>query len=71
MGLLVSKLTGKIDPAKVLQYAPGELVNLPVLSTPRGPQSGQSERFRRHPTRQQLHQGRLPPRRAHCIPTTS
>ena len=26
---LVSKLTGNVDPAKLLQYAPGELQNLP------------------------------------------
>jgi hypothetical protein len=26
---LVSKLTGDVDPAKIIQYAPGELLNLP------------------------------------------
>jgi hypothetical protein len=26
---LVSKLTGNVDPAKILQYAPGEIKNLP------------------------------------------
>jgi Probable lipoprotein LpqN len=27
---LVSKLTGDVDPAKIIQYAPGELQNLPA-----------------------------------------
>jgi hypothetical protein len=36
---LVSKLTGNVDPAKVLEYAPGEIKNLPAYD---GAQEGSS-----------------------------
>lgn len=35
---IVSKLTGNVDPAKILEYAPGELQNLPDFE---GPTTGQ------------------------------
>lgn len=36
---IVSKLTGNVDPAKILEYAPGELQNLPDWE---GPTTGQA-----------------------------
>ena len=55
---LVSRLTGNVDPAKILEFAPGEIKNLPGYE---GAERGQPEhprRVRRDPDRRHLHQGR-------------
>jgi hypothetical protein len=38
--VLLSKLTDDVDPAKILQYAPNELKNLPDYKSAAGPSSG-------------------------------
>jgi len=37
---IVSKLTGNVDPKKILEYAPGELQNLPDFKLTGGPSNG-------------------------------
>jgi hypothetical protein len=39
---LLSKLTGNVEPAKILEFAPGELKNLPGFE---GPESGQATKL--------------------------
>ena len=38
MVAIASKLTGKVDPAKILEYAPGQLLNLPDFKPLRDPE---------------------------------
>ncbi len=55
---LVSKLTGNVDPAKILEFAPGEIQNLPGYEGGNAGQPEQARRIRCHPNRRHVHQGR-------------
>ena len=48
---LVSKLTGNVDPAKILEFAPGEIKNLPGYDGAEGGQPEHPRRVRRDPDR--------------------
>ena len=43
--VLLSKMTGDVDPAKILEYAPGELQNLPNYKPVAGPTSSKLSGF--------------------------
>ncbi len=55
---LVSKLTGHVDPAKILEFAPGEIQNLPGYEGATAGTADQAGRVRRRADRRHVHQGR-------------